>query len=289
MKVLVFGTGHYGIMFLNDKKDDVQIIGFLDNNTKLHGRRIANEYTCFSPEQLSELDFDKIVIANNSGMAIRSTIATQLLSLGVSESNIYFYPEQRIDELDPRIAFIRSFAKFAEEEGIQGNVAECGVHMGESAKYINRFFPDRVLYLFDTFEGFTQNDIDVERKLGNPAFLGSFFDVVGGGWNQSIELVMEKMFFPENVRVKKGWVPETFEDIDDTFCFVHLDMDLYQPMLAAIEFFWNRMNKGGVLLIHDYYLQPLPGVKKAVDDFEVRLGQKLIKIPFCISMIIIKQ
>src|SRR6188508_837716 len=36
--------------------------------------------------------------------------------------------------------------------GVKGNVAELGVYKGEFAKRINQLFPDKKLYLFDTFE-----------------------------------------------------------------------------------------------------------------------------------------
>ena len=53
----------------------------------------------------------------------------------------------------------------------------------------------------------------------------------------SLDVVMAKMTFGENVIVKKGYFPETTEGIEDTFCFVNLDMDLYLPMLAGLRFF----------------------------------------------------
>jgi O-methyltransferase len=46
---------------------------------------------------------------------------------------------------------------------IKGNVAELGVFRGDFAKFINMSFPDRKLYLFDTFEGFDKKDIEVEH------------------------------------------------------------------------------------------------------------------------------
>jgi O-methyltransferase len=45
---------------------------------------------------------------------------------------------------------------------IEGNVAELGVFRGDFAKFINISFPDRKLYLFDTFEGFDEKDIEAE-------------------------------------------------------------------------------------------------------------------------------
>lgn len=41
---------------------------------------------------------------------------------------------------------------------VKGNVAELGVYKGKFARYINQYFPDRTLYLFDTFLGFDERD-----------------------------------------------------------------------------------------------------------------------------------
>src|SRR4051812_35726084 len=40
-----------------------------------------------------------------------------------------------------------------------GSVAELGVYKGKFARFINQYFPQRSLFLFDTFEGFDKNDI----------------------------------------------------------------------------------------------------------------------------------
>jgi len=38
---------------------------------------------------------------------------------------------------------------------LEGSVAEVGVFRGDFAKRLNLLFPDKKLYLFDTFEGFS--------------------------------------------------------------------------------------------------------------------------------------
>lgn len=61
---------------------------------------------------------------------------------------------------------------------------------------------------------------------------------------------------------KKRFFPESAEGIQDSFCFVNLDMDLYQPMLNGLRFFYDKMEKNGVILLHDYFHEGLQGVKK---------------------------
>jgi O-methyltransferase len=51
------------------------------------------------------------------------------------------------------------------ENNVIGEVAELGVYRGDFASIINALFPDRKLYLFDTFRGFARTTlILIEKK-----------------------------------------------------------------------------------------------------------------------------
>ena len=283
MQVLVFGAGDYGNRYLlqaTGTDSNVTVVGFLDNCTKLQGRMLYGSIPCYPPERVASLEYNRIVIANNTSNEMRSDIFMQLTALGVSLNDIEYFPDNIAmeDSYYSRISFFDAFSRYAKKHGIAGNVAECGVHTGETAKYLNRFFKSKKLYLFDTFEGFAQLDIDAERKLGDKAFLNGQFNHTEG-WNTSVDLVMSKITYPENVIIKKGRVPESFEGVEDTFCFVHLDLDLHQPSFAAMKFFWSKISTGGVMLLHDYFDPQLPGVKRALNDFENHLACKISKIP----------
>lgn len=52
-------------------------------------------------------------------------------------------------------------------------------------------------------------------------------------------------------------------------------MDLYQPTLKALEYFYDRLNPNGVIMLHDYY--QLPGIKQALNEF--KLSKPQCKIP----------
>ena len=54
---------------------------------------------------------------------------------------------------------------------------------------------------------------------------------------------------------------------DRRFSFVHIDMDIYTSIRSACEFFYERMQPGGVLLFDDYGYPSCPGARKAVDEF----------------------
>jgi hypothetical protein len=180
--------------------------------------------------------------------------------------------------IDQRICFISGYADWIRSEKIKGNVAECGVFRGDCAKFINYYFPDRKLYLCDTFEGFDSSDMQYE-KAGSGAFGKSRFSDQAFFAETGVGLVMEKMTYPQNVVVRKGYFPESMQDVEDRFCFVNLDMDLYVPMLNGLRYFWDRMTGGGCILLHDYFSDVFHGVKQAVDTFERERGIRITKTP----------
>lgn len=63
------------------------------------------------------------------------------------------------------------------------------------------------------------------------------------------------------------------------FAMVHLDCDLYLPTKAALEFFYPKMVRGGLLILHDYDSGCWPGVTLAADEFFADKPEGLIRIP----------
>lgn len=143
---------------------------------------------------------------------------------------------------------------------VPGNVAELGVYQGDFAKRLNQLSPDRKLYLFDTFEGFADQDVRTEKASGFSTGAQSFA-------NTSVELVLRKMPHPQQCIVKKGFFPATAAGIEDTFCFVSLDADLYDPILEGLRFFYPRLSPGGYIFVHDFNNDEYRGARQAVVEF----------------------
>lgn len=230
-----------------------------------------------SPEVLKTLDFDVLVLGTSMGF---DDVSVQLREMGIPAGKIDTCPVQIL--MQSRILFLKRFAERVYKEGISGSVAEAGVYRGDFARHINRYFPDRKCYLFDTFSGFTDYDIAREQKESMTS--ADYMKDV------KIEEVLAKMPNKEKIILRPGRFPETAEGIDDRFAFVNLDMDLYEPTIEGLRFFYPRMSEGGVILIHDYFSEAYPNIEQSVDDFVRELGTRLRKIPIGddISMAIVK-
>lgn len=283
MNIVIFGAGDHGKRLLKwfNKHTEDKVICFLDNSdnkSELDGVKV------YLPEKIKELNYDQIIISNKRPTQ-RDAMKNQLKDMGIDEKNVKILMEDEklyedaiaktsyFDESDPRINWIHGFADYVKEQNMGGSIAECGVFLGDCSHYINKYFSDRKLYLFDTFEGFDNRDLNVERDFEDENFAKGHFN---HEWHfdegVNLKHLALKMPHFDKCVIKKGYFPETTKDVDDKFVFVNLDMDLYQPQLAGLNFFYDRMVKGGVILLHDYFHPELPGVKKAVADFQKERG-----------------
>ena len=85
--------------------------------------------------------------------------------------------------------------------------------------------------------------------------------------------------FAERLRFHPGWIPERFADVADrSFAFVHVDVDLRQPTLDSLEFFYPRLSPGGILLCDDYGCTTCPGATAAIDAFLQDKPEKMIAL-----------
>jgi predicted O-methyltransferase YrrM len=152
-----------------------------------------------------------------------------------------------------------------------GDYIELGTHRGLTARLIWKLMDsDRTLYLLDTFEGFVEEDLIVEKKIyANDWHVGNFLPT-------SPEFVSNFVTDgrqASNLKPIKGWFPESYAGLESkTWRFVHIDFDLYQPIKTALETCWPQLVPGGVVVVHDYGCFGFPGAKMAVDEFFDEVG-----------------
>ena len=172
----------------------------------------------------------------------------------------------------------RTFELMANEiirRNVEGSVAEVGVFTGIFSKMINAKFPDKKMYLFDTFESFDEDEFQEELLQGRcpESFLEGFK-------NTSVEKVLSIMLHPDKCIVKKGLFPDTAVGLEnERYAFVSIDVDFEKSILEGLRYFYPRLNKGGAIFIHDYNNRFLEGVKKAVDTYEQEIGSVLSMVP----------
>jgi O-methyltransferase len=183
--------------------------------------------------------------------------------------NARFHEEIVVHTDYTRFALVGAALERLRSENIIGHLAEVGVYRGEMSRFIHRVAPERRLYLFDTFEGFPSQDLEDLRRNDT-----RFQDT-------SVDQVLKTIGDSTNVVIKKGRVPDTLADLgDEKFAFLLLDLDLYNPTLSSLQFFYTRLTTGAYVLVHDYNSpESLGACKRALDEFLVGRPEKVIDIP----------
>lgn len=279
--IYIYGTGLIAKRIAMHFDDAYTIKGFIEtkpSNKSFYGRDIYKPAVLLSDEA-----YDFVII----GSTYQKEICEYLDTLHVpSEKILCIWDEKNdVSSYDDRLAFLRCMSEDLKERKIIGSVAELGVYKGAFARFINEEFPESKLYLFDTFEGFDSRDVENDYSMG--------FAAEGIKKNNlsfdDIEYVLGRMPFRNNCIIKKGYFPESATDVDDEFVFVSLDVDMYKPIMEGLRFFYPRMKKGGVIVIHDYSSPRWPGVKQAVRDFSVEQDVSFITLTdLCGSAVFVK-
>ena len=169
------------------------------------------------------------------------------------------------------------FAAYRWAAGAEGGYVECGVYRGFSAHLMMSLrrmtepeFSGAGHVLVDSFEGLSfPNSEDAVSTI--TAKDGSTQLRARGGpgsFSASQESVKEAMTEYPDATFVKGWIPDVLNKLpEQTWKFVHIDLDLFAPTLGALEYFYDRLSPGGVIVNDDYYSTSFPGGGKAWKQF----------------------
>ena len=188
----------------------------------------------------------------------------------VAEDALAFAGAKPLGDIERIMALSLVFDQI-HKEGLSGDFAELGVYTGSTATLLARYARrlGRTLWLLDTFEGFDKRDFTGVDSGQQQAFTDT-----------SLEAVRNRVG-SENTVFIDGYFPETARRLPDdgTYCLVHLDADLYSPIMSGLEYFYPRMVPGGFMIIHDYGSLSWAGAEKAVDTFFADKPECLITLP----------
>ena len=194
--------------------------------------------------------------------------------------HFWYVNEGKSEQLE-EIFCTSDFVRFSQIEKIimsdelpSGDIAELGVYKGRLTKLIAKacFYKDRRLFLFDTFEGFNEEDLKYEN-------LDNVEDFSDTSAEKIIKICKEKGMQESKIKIKKGWFPNSLdkESNEAKYAFVSIDFDLYMPTKEALNIMYDKLAYGGWIAIHDYGNANYEGVKKAVDEF---VNERNIKFKF---------
>lgn len=169
-------------------------------------------------------------------------------------------------------------------DGLPGDWAECGVFKGSTSLIMGEYHrryrllqPGCSIHLFDSFEG-----------LSAPAGADSGTTMARGDYTGTEEEVRRNLSAYDYFIYHRGWIPDRFPEVADRkFSFVHVDVDLYEPVRDSLDFFLPRMVSGGVIVLDDYGCADTPGALRAADEMTARHGCRIAALPYGQAFILV--
>ena len=83
--------------------------------------------------------------------------------------------------------------------------------------------------------------------------------------------------FPTS-NLQKCWIPDQLEHVDALFDFVHIDVDLYDPILGALDYTIEKTNPGCIIVVDDYNTR-FPGCIQAIRE-HISKHQNLYRVHY---------
>lgn len=182
--------------------------------------------------------------------------------------------------------FVSHLEFFKRTSDIRGEILEFGIFKGNSFFRWIKFrdlleqTSSRKIIGFDVFGDFPEANFE-DDKLKRDAFVRE----TKGGKSISYEEItslLQKQNLHKNVEIIKGDILKTLDEYVNNnphlkISLLHIDVDLFEPTKFILEKLYDRVTKGGIIILDDY--GAFAGTNKAVDDFfESKIEIK--KLPF---------
>lgn len=181
-----------------------------------------------------------------------------------------------------------SAAKYVALRGVSGAVVECGVWRGGSSMAILSTLLAhgelRDIWLYDTYSGMTAPQaMDRVAASGQSASAIMSQTKRGSGYNiwalatlDDVKKNVALTGYPEtHVNYVIGDVVETLNQAcPASIALLRLDTDWYESTKKELEYLYDRVSVGGVVIVDDYGFWQ--GARLAVDEFLAERGEMVL-------------
>ena len=162
---------------------------------------------------------------------------------------------------------------------LAGDFVECGVNRGFLSSAIMEFLDwdslNRTFYLLDTFEG-----LDLRHVSHEDCQCGAIKRNESAFYVRGVESVKANFSQWKNTRIIKGSIPEMLNQVETrNVAYLHLDMNCSPPEVAAMNFFWDRLVPGAVVLLDDYAYRGYESQKHAMDALAKEKHVMIVSLP----------
>ena len=177
------------------------------------------------------------------------------------------------------------------KNGTPGDIVELGCYRGDTSflferqlekfRHENPEKPLKFLWIYDSFEGLpekTKEDISpAGEQFKKGELLVSKREVVEKFKKAGLKVPRIRKNFFENLD------PNT--DLPEKISFAFLDGDLYESIKTSLKLIENKIEKQGIIIVHDYNNPELPGSSRAVDEWLRTHPSKSLEIKETLAII----
>lgn len=165
---------------------------------------------------------------------------------------------------------------------LDGDFVECGTNTGIMSlaicDYINFNETGKDFYLFDTYQG-----IPPEQIMENEGHAHQ----QNARYRDCYDIARQNFAPYPRAKLVRGRVPDTLAQHQiGKVCYLMLDMNITIPERAALEFFWDKIVPGGIVLFDDYGWAGYEAQKDAHDEFARSKGLQIFNLPTSQGMLI---
>ena len=180
------------------------------------------------------------------------------------------------------------YERFVNSLDLDGDVAECGVYTGTTSKQFLRYLReqqiDKLVHLFDTFEGFPDLLAEVDKVGTARAWL-----LRPGALACPVTEVIRRMDGMTGYRIHRGRFSSTFKEFSAPLCFIHSDADLYRSTTEVIDLADRCLVPGGTVVFDDYCSEMFPGVGLAIRKHLNLRRYEVIPCPRTLQFVAVKR
>lgn len=236
-----------------------------------------------------------------------SSYITQLAECWDSSSDSTFMKLTEFPKYIPKnslIQFLGRYELYKLIENIPGDIIELGVCGGKGLfSFAQSVFIHEPQYQwrniigFDTFDGFVgvteKDNVDVDSHLKKEGAFkcNSYHELL------KLKKIHEDFRFMnsrEQIEIVKGDVETTLPEFlvknpGLIVSLVYCDLDLYSPTKKALELLWDRIPKGGIIVLDEAITRTWQGEATALHEV-IGIGKcRMVRMPFLKQLYIVKE
>jgi len=169
---------------------------------------------------------------------------------------------------------------------IKGDIVECGVFKGASFIRLLTFRDllenknKRKIFGFDSFGKFPHPQKNKTNLRLDKSFADRHDKNIGLGIPEKKLILYLKKKKANNFKLIKGnvinTIPSFFKNKRNKIALLHLDLDIFEPTYFVLNYLFDRISKGGIILLDDY--KHIKGATIAVDKFLKSSNLKVKKV-----------